>query len=392
MGIKLLKKLNLLRLGGFMLLWLLGLGVSQGLAADPQVLRLGLSRVQNTTLLTVILTQAVEAQVSAVTAVSSPQLVIIFPEAVAAHLPSDLPGDQALVRQVRTLFTPGEKGVRVILDLIPDRPYIFWRQLRPAPSGMVQFIIALNPESQKETSQTPGLNLTRRPPPSASTAPKAKKSAPVEDYGYKIDPGRLESEEFRELGRLAPGAVRVFHFLEQQGWKVDRQSTADQPGQRLIQKFVLTNSRYPILTVRFTHIAGSSAASPDINFITLATENLTGSDAQRYREMCQWSTNMIKKHFEDIGDYYSDGLKPLRIVLRQQSQAEVLRNYDIFKQFLAAACPDSPQLSEELLARAKDKVNKRLEGVQYTLAENPLVILNMVDFLFLRVYFLGKVS
>jgi len=388
----LVKKANLRRLGGLTLLWLLGLGVLQALPADPRVLRLGLSRVQDTTLLTVILTQSVEARVSAVTAVSTPQLIIIFPNAVAAHLPLDLPGDQALVRQVRTLFTPGRKGVRIILDLIPGRPYVFWRQLRPGPGGMVQFVIGLNPETREESHPSPGLILTRRPRPPSSAPLAARKSSPVGDYGYKIAPRRLESEDFRELGRLAPGAAGVLHVLEKQGWKVTHQSESDRPGQRLIQKFVLTNPRYPILTVRFTHIAGSSAASPDINFVTLATDNLTGSEAQRYREMCQWSTNQIKKHFEDIGDYYSDGLKPLRIILRRQSQAEALRNFEVFRQFLTAAVPQHPQLTDDLLAHLKEKVNQRLEGVQYTLSDNPLVILNMEDFLFARVYFLGQVS
>lgn len=391
MGIKLLPKPHLLLSGALIIVWLLGVGVCPGQSADLQVLRLGLSRVQDTSLLTIVLSKAVQPQISPVTAVSDPQLVIIFPDAGARRLPPVLPGDQTLVRQVRTLFTPGKNGVRIILDLIPDRPYVFWRQLRPAPNGLVQLIIGLKSESRSASRQPPGLNLTKRsrpggPPPSPVPQPITS------DYGYKMDSGRLESEDFQALGRLAPNAVRIFHFLEQNGWTVVRQSASDRPGERLKQNFLLTHPRYPVLTIRFTHIAGSSAASPDINFLTLATENLPGSEAQRYRDMTQWSVSQIKKHFEDIGDYYSDGLKPLRVVLRRQSQAETLRDFDFFRQFLAAACPQNPKLADNIMAHLREKVNQRLEGVQYTLSEDPLVILNMVDFLFVRVYFLSNVG
>jgi hypothetical protein len=40
------------------------------------------------------------------------------------------------------------------------------------------------------------------------------------------------------------------------------------------------------------------------------------------------------------------------------------------------------------MQHVNEKVNQRFEGVQYTLSENPLVILNMVDFLYLKVFFL----
>ena len=36
----------------------------------------------------------------------------------------------------------------------------------------------------------------------------------------------------------------------------------------------------------------------------------------------------------------------------------------------------------------RDKVNKRFEGVQFTVSENPLTFLNLVDFLYLKVYYL----
>jgi hypothetical protein len=35
----------------------------------------------------------------------------------------------------------------------------------------------------------------------------------------------------------------------------------------------------------------------------------------------------------------------------------------------------------------RDKVSPRFEGVQYTLSEKPLVFLNLVDFLYIKVYY-----
>jgi len=35
-------------------------------------------------------------------------------------------------------------------------------------------------------------------------------------------------------------------------------------------------------------------------------------------------------------------------------------------------------------------VNPRFEGVQYTISENPLIILNQVDFLYVKVFYLSS--
>ncbi len=52
--------------------------------------------------------------------------------------------------------------------------------------------------------------------------------------------------------------------------------------------------------------------------------------------------------------------------------------------------PQQPQLSDKVQKHVQEKVNKRLEGAQYTESENPLVIMDMVDFYTLRVYFVGR--
>jgi hypothetical protein len=76
--------------------------------------------------------------------------------------------------------------------------------------------------------------------------------------------------------------------------------------------------------------------------------------------------------------------------LRERSKAIVLRDYEFFQQFLAAAVPQKPELADNIKKHVQEKANKRLEGAQYTESENPLVIFDMVDFYTLRVYFIGR--
>jgi len=120
----------------------------------------------------------------------------------------------------------------------------------------------------------------------------------------------------------------------------------------------------------------------------LTNDSLRGETAEKYRNMRQWSFAKIKQSFEDIGDFFDDALKPLRVKLRQETKDLALRDAKVFQTFLQRACPQKPQLSQKFMQHVNEKVNQRFEGVQYTLSENPLVILNMVDFLYLKVFFL----
>ena len=106
--------------------------------------------------------------------------------------------------------------------------------------------------------------------------------------------------------------------------------------------------------------------------------------------MRRWNFAKIKQHYEDIGDFFDDALKPLRIQLREETKTLALRQAEVIQNFLKRACPQNPQVAEKVMAHIKEKVNQRFEGVQYTVSEDPLVILNMVDFLFVKVYFLQK--
>jgi hypothetical protein len=184
-----------------------------------------------------------------------------------------------------------------------------------------------------------------------------------------------------------PAAGPALGFLEQQGWSVQKDS-AGRGGNS--QKFLLASSRYPNLSIKIEHIPTKATGSPGINVIALSTDKLVDSDADKYRQMMRWDMATIKKHYEDIGDYYDDGLKPIRIRLRERSKAIVLRDYEFYQKFLEAAVPQKPELPEKIKKHVQDKANKRLEGAQYTESENPLVIMDMVDFYTLRVYYIGR--
>jgi hypothetical protein len=95
----------------------------------------------------------------------------------------------------------------------------------------------------------------------------------------------------------------------------------------------------------------------------------------------------IRKDHEDIGDFFDDTLKPYRVKLREETKALVLRSPQVFQNFLNLATRN-PTVTEKVMGHIREKVNQRFEGVQYTELENPLVLLSLVDFLYVRVYFL----
>jgi hypothetical protein len=107
----------------------------------PEVRRLGLSRVGENTLLTLVLDRNADAKISTRMVSGKPQLVVDLPQARAGRLPSRLEGDEILVDQVLTENVPPGGGVRIVLDLYPDQPYVYWRQTRPGadhPHGGVE--------------------------------------------------------------------------------------------------------------------------------------------------------------------------------------------------------------------------------------------------------------
>ena len=93
---------------------------------------------------------------------------------------------------------------------------------------------------------------------------------------------------------------------------------------------------------------------------------------------------------KQVPDFFEDALKPLRVKLREETKALTLKDAAVFQNFLKAACPGNPQVADKVMSHVREKVNPRFEGVQYTVSETPLIILNQVDFLYVKVYFLDS--
>jgi len=299
--------------------------------------------------------------------------------------------------------------VRIILDLFPRRPYTYWKQTRPGKAGQTFFILGLRPENQAYPPQARVIPAepTRRgairpsePPPvpepalpeniqPTETAPEAP--GPGEDEGgYREVRGPVVPGSFAELRRLMPRASRLLQGLEKTGWAVAESNRYDHPGRRLSRDFILTNQKYPELVVKIAYLPANVPNTPNIDIIMLSTENLQSQAATKYRSLRQWSFAKIKKKYEDIGDFFDDALKPLRVQLRKETQALALRRAAVFRDFLQLTCPDNPQVVDQVMKHIREKVSPRFKGVEFTESEKPLVFLNLVDFLYVKVYFVGE--
>ncbi len=368
-----------------------------GATGSTEVRRLGLSKVGENTLLTVVLDRAAVPVVSSREVSGQPQVVVDFPHARAGHLPTRLEGDDSLVRQVTTETSGG--GVHIVLDLFPERPYAFWKQVRPGSGGQSFFILGLKPDLKAQP-----LAQARNVPPAAPAPPPAagdlrerelepEPSAPPEpreEGGYQAPRGSGAPGSFAELKSLMPKAANLLQGLETSGWTVAESNRYDRPGSRFSRDFLLTNSRYPELVVKIVYLPANVPNTPNIGIVMLSTEKVNSAAARQYQELRKWSFSRIRQKYEDIGDFFDDALKPLRVKLREETKTVTLKDAAVFQNFLQLACPGNPQAADQVMKHVREKVNPRFEGVQYTISENPLVILNMVDFLFVKVYFLDS--
>jgi hypothetical protein len=384
-------KIRVIGFLGFVFLALGGLWEPQaGWGAEsPEVRRLGLSKVGETTLLTVVLDRATEPRITPRTASGKSQLLVDFPQARAGRLPTRLEGDDFLVEQVRTEVPASGPGVRIILEMFPDQPYNFWKKSQKGIGGQTLCLVGL----KRDTTAPRAERLPPLQSPVTAEILKQPESAPLEpgpeDYGYKETRGTASPGSFAELRSLIPQATPLLQGLEKDGWVVSEFHNYDRPGQRLSRDFTLTNRQYPELVVKIAYLPANTPNTPNISIIGLSIENLGGEAAAKYKGLRQWNFAKIKQHYEDIGDFFDDALKPLRVKLREETKTLALRQASVFQNFLERACPQNPQVAERVLNHIKEKVNQRFEGVQYTISENPLVILNLVDFLYVRVYFIG---
>ncbi len=367
--------------------------------------RLGLSQVQGTTFLTMILSRPEQPTIQPVVDPQAPQLIIDFPQARVFDVPVVQAGDDQLIKQVRTMAIPGGDGVRIVAELVPGRPYTYWRSSRTSPRGGYQFVLGIRPDAAApppaatarpalpkiaEPAPAPPPLPTRsyEPGPTAGPRPSGEpQGGPprTPEYDYR----RPTSGTMAEIYNLMPGAGPVLEFLERQGWNAQKDN-AGRKGSPASQRFVMTNASHPDLSIAAEHIPTRAGSAPSINIIAVSTDKLADRDADKYRQMVRWDLSTIKKHFEDIGDYYDDGLKPLRIRLRERTKAVFSREFQFLQQFIDAAVPQKPELAAQIKKHLDEKVNKRLEGAQYTESEDPLVIFDMTDFYTLRVYFIGR--
>jgi hypothetical protein len=368
-----------------------------GAGSSAEVRRLGLSKVADNTLLTVVLDRVVTPQVSSRVMSGKPQLIVEFPGARAGQLPSHLEGDELLVQQVVTQIAASGDGVRIILDLFPERPYTYWKQNRPGTGGQSLFILGLTPDAKGRPVQAKVLPAPQ-PEPVAPAPPGGgveeretlpEPAPPREDEGgYREPQSNVAPGSFSELRSLMPRAGQLLQGLEAEGWVVSESNRYDRPGRRFSRDFILNNHKYPELAVKIAYLPANTPNTPNIDIIVLSTENHTSEAATQYRGLRQWNFAKIKQKYEDIGDFFDDALKPLRVKLREETKAVALRHAPVFQNFLKLASQNNPQVADQVMNHVRAKVSPRFEGVQFTVSENPLTILNLVDFLLVKVYYL----
>ncbi len=383
----------------WLLLALVCLGQPAWGAGGVEVRRLGLSKVGDNTLLTVVLDRAASPLVSSQNVAGKPQLVVDFPQAQAGSLPSRLEGDETLVQQVVTETTSARGGVRIILDLFPGRPYAYWQKSRPGPAGQNFFILGLKPDLKGQPVQA---RVATPPAPAPAPAPvpptptgeiREREMVPetpepgTNEYRSQEPQGNVTPGSFSELRSLMPQAGNLLQGLETEGFRVSESHRYDRPGTRMSRDFALTNSRYPELTVKIVYLPANVPNTPNISIIMLTTDNLKSQSASEYQALRQWSFAKIRTKYEDIGDFFEDALKPLRVKLREETKAVALRDAAVFENFLKLACPNDPQVIDKVMKHIKEKVSPRFEGVQYTVSDKPLVFLNLVDYLYVKVYY-----
>lgn len=378
-----------------------------------EVRQVGLSRVGGQTLLTVVLSRPAAPRITPMDRGGQPRLVVEFPQVRARRLPATLAGDEVLVSRALTQVGPGGAGVTITLELVPNQPYTWWRQSRPGSGQATLFVVGLRPAGS--TPSPPGARsapMLPPPPPSphrAQMAPLPGRSGESEEWeepdtdprgsqewqtppappAHRESPREWARGDFAELRRLAPQGQGVWTYLEKSGWRVAAAKDYDRPGVRASRAFTLTHPSYPEVEVNVVHLPGSAAGTPNITLLDLSFNRLTSAQAAKYREMRTWSFAKIRQQFEDIGDFFDDALKPIRVELRKECQSLAVRYAPLIQEFVRQIVPRDPRAPETVMSHIKAKVSPRFEGVQYTISEEPLLILNLVDFLYLRTYYVG---
>jgi len=150
------------------------------MAAPPsvEVRNLGISRVGEWTMVTVILNRSANPRVTPYTGANRSQVVIEFPRARAAKLPETLAGDESLVQSVKTEVSA--TGVKIIVVMFPDRPYLMSRETLPWRKGLAMFRLGLQFD--------PNAVQAKEAPPAGYPPPP-----PAQTYGTGPETGTREA-------------------------------------------------------------------------------------------------------------------------------------------------------------------------------------------------------
>ena len=149
-----------------------------GRAPSVEVRKLGISRVGERTMVTVILNQAANPRVTPYTGANRFLVVIEFPQAQAAKLPETLAGDESLVKSVKTEVSA--TGVKIIVAMFPDRPYRMSREILPLSKGLAMFRLGLRFD--------PNAVQAKEAPPAGYPPPP-----PAQTYGTGPETGTREA-------------------------------------------------------------------------------------------------------------------------------------------------------------------------------------------------------
>jgi lipoprotein-anchoring transpeptidase ErfK/SrfK len=206
--------------GGALLI--LGIGFTWGfpsptMAAPPsvEVRNLGISRVGERTMVTVILNQAANPRVTPFTGANRSQVVIEFPQAQAAKLPETQAGDESLVKSVKTEVSA--TGVKIIVEMFSDRPYLMSREILPLSKGLAMFRLGLRFDPNAVPAKEAPLAGYPPPPPAQTygTGPETgtrealpvppPPPPPVRAQGMEQDSPLYK--ELAEQGRMTTGQV-----------------------------------------------------------------------------------------------------------------------------------------------------------------------------------------
>jgi lipoprotein-anchoring transpeptidase ErfK/SrfK len=146
--------------------------------SSVEVRNLGISRVGERTMVTVILNQAAKPRVTPYTGANRSQVLIEFPQAKAAKLPEIQAGDESLVKSLKTEVSA--TGVKVIVEIFPGRPYLMSREILPLSKGLAMFRLGLrfDPNAVPAKEALPAYY----PPPT-----------PVQTYGTGPETGTREA-------------------------------------------------------------------------------------------------------------------------------------------------------------------------------------------------------